>query len=102
MRLSLLRAVALHCRHGLSQRCEAHPACAGKGMVKHINQKQNRRDHYRECGGKEVLRLDVFHSEEKGVGDGEDAANKQHQPDDRWYGIVTGKYSHSAILSQVV
>jgi len=92
----------LHRRHSLSQRFQAHPACAGKGMVKHKDQKQNRRDHYGEGSGKEVLRLDVFHSEEKGVGDGEDAANKQHQPDDRWYGIVTGKYSHSAILSQVV
>src|SRR6266480_6675160 len=68
----------LRCRHRLSQRFQAHPACPGKGMVKHIDQKQNRRDHYRERGGNQVLRLDVFHSEEKGVRDREHAANKQH------------------------
>jgi hypothetical protein len=27
----------LRCRHRLSQRFQAYPACPGKGMVKHIN-----------------------------------------------------------------
>ena len=40
-----------HCRHRLSQRCKAHPACPGKGVVKHVDQKQNRREHHRECSG---------------------------------------------------
>ena len=66
----------LRCRHRLPQRLQAHPACPGKGMVKHVDQKQNRREHHRECSGNQVLRPDVFHSKEKRVGDGEYAANK--------------------------
>jgi hypothetical protein len=65
-----------HCRHRLPQRLQAHPACPGKGVVKNVDQKQNRREHYRECSGNQVLRPDVFHSKEKRVGDGEYAANK--------------------------
>ena len=66
----------LRCRHCLPQRLQAHPACSGKGMVKNVDQKQNRREHHRECSGNQVLRPDVFHSKEKRVGDGEYAANK--------------------------
>src|SRR5881296_268910 len=52
----------LRCRHRLPQRLQAHPACPGKGVVKHVDQKQNRREHHRECSGNQVLRPDVFHS----------------------------------------
>ena len=69
--LSLVRA-----RHRLSQGFQAHFACPGKGMVKHIDQKQDRSDHDSECGGEQVLRLNVFHSEEKSVGHREHTANK--------------------------
>jgi len=45
-------------------------------MVKHIDQKQNRRERYRERSGNQVLRFDVFHSKEKAVGHREGAANQ--------------------------
>ena len=67
---------ALRCRHRLFQRRQADSACPGKGMVKHIDQKQDQTDHDSECGSEQVLRLDIFHSEEKGVGHREQTANK--------------------------
>src|SRR5882724_5828071 len=66
----------LRCRDCLPQRLQAHSACPRKGVVKHVDQKQNRSEHHRECSGNQVLRPDVFHSKEKRVGDGEHAANK--------------------------
>ena len=71
-------------------------------MVKHIDQKQNRRDRYRERSGDQVLGPDVFHSEEKGVRYREHAANKQDQPDNWWHRVVPGEYSHSTVLRQVI
>src|SRR5881409_2540020 len=92
----------LRCSYRLPQRFQTHSACPGKGMVEHVDQKQNRRDHDREGSGNQVLRPDVFHSEEKCVGHREYAANKYDQPDNWRHGIVPRKYSHSAILSQVI
>ena len=45
-------------------------------MVKNVDQKQDQRDRHRECSRDQVLRLDVFHSEEKRVQNGEYSADK--------------------------
>ena len=42
---------ALRCRHRLFQRRQADSACPGKGMVKDIDQKQDRRDCHRQRRG---------------------------------------------------
>ncbi len=68
----------LHHLHHVLERLRAYLARSRKGIIEDVDQKQNQGDRHGECSGKHVLRLDVFHSEEKRVRNGEYGANKQH------------------------
>ena len=66
----------LHYLHHVLERLRAYLAGPGKGIIEDVDQKQNQGDRYGERSGNHVLRSDVFHSEEKGVRNGEYGAHK--------------------------
>src|SRR5438874_12273648 len=67
---------SLHYLHHVLKRLRAYLTRPCKGMIEDVDQKQNQGDRYGECSGNHILRPDVFHSEEKGVRNGEYGAHK--------------------------